>query len=1013
MKRRSYLVTGLAFLSAAGMQTLVGHADPVKEPLSSPRSSLKPQTAQKRRISMPGRLPLAFESNQGQTDARVRFLSRSGDSTLFLTPSEAVFSMPLQARSQEQSLTARSGKKGREAARTAYNALRMQMVGADPKAAPLTRQPLAGQINYLVGSASKQWHTGIPTFGQVGFHGVYPGVDLLYYGNPQKLEYDFVVAPHADPGRIKLSFAGADKVRINAEGSLVVRTQGQELRWQKPTVYQQGRDGRRSVAARFQLKHLPNGQARVSFALGRYDHRQTLIIDPVLIYSTYLGGSGSPVSGSPDRARAIAVDSSGNAYITGEAWSSDFPTTPGAYQTTFRSLFVSKLNATGTALLYSTYIGGTLSGRATARGIAVDSGGNAYVTGDAADAFPTTPGALQSGAFIGGQQPFVFKLNPTGTALVYSTLLGGGNEMEYGSAITIDSSGNAYIAGITGSTSFPTTPGAFQQTFDRTLGSAAFLVKLNPTGTAQIYSTLLGGLGDNQARSVVIDKSGYAYVAGTTNSHAFPVTPGAYQTVNHASGTPGYNNFVAKFDPTGSTLLYSTYIGGSAKDIPAGIAIDSGGNAYITGVTNSKDYPITPGAFQAAGVSNYTDYANCFVTKLNPTGTALVYSTLLTGTTADLSQSVSDLAGGIVVDSAGNAYVAGGTHTTDFPTTIGAQQRTGGAFFTKINAAGTHLLYSTCLGTGIDFFTALALGPDGNFHVAGLTFSAHFPTTPGAFQTTTHAGNGQADSFVAKMSIAPVFPDFNADGKTDLLLQNVSTGAIISWFMQGTNWGGGAYFSQNPTPDQTLMGVGDFGGANLGVLTLVFQSKNTNQVVYWYTGGTNPATVTGGDFVNVTPQIGWKLAGIGDFNGDGRSDLLFQNQTTGQVAIWFMKGPYYQGGVLLPYTPLAGWKVAGVGDFNADGAQDIVFQNENTGQLALWYMNGTTYLGGTVLTTVPAAGWKVASVGDYNGDGSADLVFQNPNSSQTVIWYLKGDTFVGGSAISQALPSGWQIVGPR
>ncbi|MCW3095458.1 MAG: hypothetical protein JWL77_1076 [Chthonomonadaceae bacterium] len=962
-----------------------------------------------------GRLPLSFESNQGQADTRVRFLTHSADSTLFLTPNAAVFtsSAPLSAISTKRSASRKNRKKLQTGEEVAPIALQMQMVGANPKASVLQQQPLPGRVNYFLGNDPNKWHADVPTFGRVGFHGVYPGVDLIYYGNQRHLEYDFVVAPHADPKQIQLHFAGAEGLQINAVGDLVVRTAGRELKWQKPTVYQQDKTGKHAVAARFRLKRLPNGQAGVSFALGHYDRERPLTIDPVLLYSTFLGGS-STTNNALD-ARSIAVDGSGNAYITGVVQNNDFPTTPGALQPTNHGLgnaFVTKINSTGTALVYSTYLGGAGNPEDQGYGIAVDLAGNAYVAGETSSTdFPITSGAFQTvkHAGEGTYTSFVTKLNSTGTALLYSTYLGGtGGDHALG--IALDSSNHAYVTGYASSADFPTTPGAFQRVKNvpSTFGPNAFVTKLNTTGTALLYSTYIGGSTGDIGYAIAVDHAGDAYITGRTASTDFPTTPGAFQI---ASRTPtgGYSGFVTKLNPNGTALLYSTYLGGNDFTRGAAIAVDSLGDAYVTGPTSAADFPTTPGAFQQSNGGN-----SGFITKLNPTGTGLVYSTFLSRSAP----------AGIAIDSSGNAYITGDTRFPDFITTPGAFQRVQTAqgafaaiaFVTKLNAAGSALIYSTYLGgAGDDRPVAfgIALDSSNNVYVAGSTASQDFPVTPGAFQTTNHAntaGSG-ANLFITKLSAIPVLPDFNNDGYTDLILQNTTTGEIGSWYLQGARQVGGALFSLTPPSDFVLVGVGDFlaNGAN----TLVFQSRTTNEVAYWYTSGANHAIIPGGVFLNATPDPGWKVVGVGDLNSDGKSDLVFQNQTTGRIIVWFMNGAFYQGGVVFSSTPAAGWQVVGVGDFNKDGRSDLVFQNQATGQIALWYLNGTTYAGGAILTTVPAAGWKVVGVGDYNGDGSADLLFQNQTSNQAMIWYLQNGVFAGSEALSLPPPSGWKIVGPR
>ena len=660
MIRCASVLLSILLLGAAGAQRLSGpHC------LPSGAASSQNTVFSSHRLAVPGvraagSLPLSFESNEGQTNAKVRFLTHTADSALFFTPSEAVFTMatPIQRQMKEKSALLKGRKAPKPPAKLARTALRMQMIGSNPRAAAWTQQPLPGRINYFIGSDPSRWHAGVPTFGRVGFHEVYPGVDLLYYGSQRRLEYDFVVAPHADPRKIQLHFAGAQRVRLSAAGDLIVRTQGREMKWRKPTVYQQNAAGRQRVAGRFRLKTLPNGQADVGFALGRYDTGRTLVIDPVLIYSTYLGGNGvasADLPGGEDFANAVAVDRGGNAYVTGLTVSLDFPITSGAYQTINRNqytVFVTKLNPSGTALVYSTFLGGGYQD--TPGGLAIDSGGNAYITGYTSSLdFPTTPGAFQPKGSNGNSiDSFVTKLNPTGTALIYSTYLG--SPSYYGdttaNGIVVDGSGNAFVVGGTAALDFPVTAGAFQTVLKHsgTPRYNVFVTKFNPAGSALVYSTYLGGTrGGDEGASVAIDGSGNAYVVGSASSSDFPVTPGAFQTKNVGSDlSDGGVGFATKLNPAGTALIYSTYLGGSGQipfggDSPRSIAVDSNGSAYIAGGTVSKDFPATPGAFQAHYIPR-PGYSQgvAFVTKLNPAGSALVYSTYLEGTGGELETSL-------------------------------------------------------------------------------------------------------------------------------------------------------------------------------------------------------------------------------------------------------------------------------------------------------------------------------------------------------------------------------------
>jgi len=698
-----------------------------------------------------GRLPLHFEANRGQTNRDVRFLSHGPGYDLYLTANEVVLVLT----------RARPGV----GAPAKPVALRMSLVGGAPRPLVSGLEELPGKANYFIGKDPAKWRSNVPTYAKVHYREVYPGIDLLYYGNQRQLEYDFVLAPGADPKKIVLGFKGARRLEIDAQGELVLHTAGGALRHRKPAIYQEIDGVRSEIEGGYVLK----GAKRVGFQVAGYDTHRPLIIDPMLAYSTYLGEL-SNFSGC-----RIAVDASGNAYVAGPTASGYFPTTPGAFQPSFAGgqydVFVAKLNPSGSALVYSTYLGGT-DGESSS-GIAVDAGGNAYVTGSTYSSdFPTTAGALHPSTFPRNfpnyySLSFVTKLDPTGSALVYSTYLTTystpyppSEDVSRSTAIAVDAGGNAYVTGVAGtdvagSPEFPTTPGAFQSTYS---GNAdAFVMKLNPTGSALVYSTFLGGSDADEATGIAVDADGNAYVTGTTNSTNFPTTAGAFQ--------PGINEglcqapntgkmiqcsdvFVTKLDATGSALIYSTFLGGSSPDYGRGIAVDAAGNAYVTGGTDSTNFPTTPGAFQTTySGPEVTGYADAFVTKLDPAGSALVYSTYL-GAISDDRHGVS----GIAVDAGGNAYVTG-ADGFGFPTTPGTPK--GSGFVTKLDPTGSALVYSTLLAgdsSHINYSEELANGiavdGAGSAYLAGLA-TAYFQTTPGALRTI-HSG-GQFDPFVAKI----------------------------------------------------------------------------------------------------------------------------------------------------------------------------------------------------------------------------------------------------------------------
>lgn len=714
---------------------------------------------------------LSFEANQGQAGREVKFLARGRGYSLFLTPVQAILLFP---RGSSNDLNKRDLLNSRSRLPTGGNssveALRMQFRGAEDQPSVTGESELAGRVNYFLGNDPAKWHTSIPIYSRVRYKGVYPGIDLLYYGNQQKLEYDFVVAPGGNPSRIKLHF-DRRKMSLNKRGDLLVHVSRGVVVFRKPAIYQAVNGRRLPIQGGFRLL----SRNTVGFAIGRYNRNESLVIDPVLVYSTYLGGSGN------DAGNAIAVDTAGNAYVTGATDDTDFPTSAGAFQTVNNgrggssNAFVTKFNSNG-SLVYSTYLGGSVHDGAL--GIAVDSSGNAYVAGyTTSPDFPTTAGAFQTAdkappATGGGNQltAFVTKLNGSGTGLVYSTFLGGSNDdasaesaaEEEALGIAVDSSGDAYVTGYTYASDFPTTSGSYQTVNNgvNSQASNAFVTKLNPAGTALDYSTYLGGSLSGSGAAIAVDSAGSAYIGGGTFARDFPTTTGAFQTTY--TDVAGSSGFITKLNAAGSGLGYSTFLGGSHSETLTAIALDSDGNVYATGGTVSTDFPVTTGAFQTQAALN----ENGFVTKLNSTGTSLVYSTYLEGKSADQGNA-------IAVDSAGNAYISGETGSMDFPLTSGALQTTIPAFYngdyssfvTKLNSAGTGLLYSTFLaGSGspysdepylCDCVNGVALDSARNLLVTGTNVSPDFPTTPGAFQPSSLdplKAYGTSSAFVTKFN---------------------------------------------------------------------------------------------------------------------------------------------------------------------------------------------------------------------------------------------------------------------
>lgn len=754
------------------------------------------QRADARWVEAYGKLPLAFEKNEGQTDPRVRFTSRGRGYLLFLTSDEAVLSLrrsktaPLSPADRLARL--RAARKGHS--QDVVSVVRMHLDGANTAAQIEVLDQLPGKTDYYIGNDPKNWHADVPSFARVKYHQVYPGVDLVFYGNQRRLEYDFVVAPGADPKAIALDVQGARKLHVNAQGNVVLSVPAGKVELQKPAIYQESNGERREIAGNYAV----SGNNRITFALGEYDRSQALIIDPILSYSTYLGGSGD------DTAYGIAVDSSGNAWVAGWTSSTDFPSagTPNSTPATF----LAQLNPGGTTLLYSAYLAGTTPGTHQlegASGIALDGLGDVFVTGttDEAD-FPTLNGLAHAGSTDNGVA-FLSAINLSKSPkLYYSTLLGGTGQAsglgDAGLGVAADSSANAYVTGLTASTDFPL-KGSITTTLPSAYGSA-FVSRIDTTqaGTnSLIYSTYLGGSGKGSSGAIsypygdagwgiTVDSSNNAYVVGITTSIDLPTTSNALlKTAPSAVGTTA-GVFVAQINtapPGGSTsLTYLTYLVGSTVNGDFGYAIALGPSniVYVTGQTNDPGFPDPVGPFGPPNGPFQTTNSGIgtgrtFVTLLDTSksGTAsLKYSTYLGGTNSETGY-------GIRADALGNAYVTGVTSSTDFPVTSGALQQnyprnvSGDAFAAKLNPAGTgsvDLVYATFFGgsgngtptTPQDLGLAIAIDTASppNAYIAGSTSSsaASFPVwpippaSPTALQT---ALSGTSDAFVAKLGLQP------------------------------------------------------------------------------------------------------------------------------------------------------------------------------------------------------------------------------------------------------------------
>jgi uncharacterized protein YkwD len=675
------------------------------------------------------KLPLSLVPNRGQLDGRVRYAAQVGGANFYFTGREAVFAF---------------------ATRTRGLALRLGFRGANPHPAIDGFEPASGRVNYLIGNDRARWCTNVPTYGGVVYRDLWPDIDLRFRGVKGRLKYEFLVRPGARVDDIRLAYRGADGLSVDNRGNLVIKTALGKLIDTRPVSYQLIGGDRVPVATRFVAKG-----TSYRFQIAAHDHSRPLVIDPGLVYSTFLGGLGQ------DTGNGIAVDPRGNAYVAGITQSAlTFPVTAGAYDTTYNGqsdpnfggdTFITKLNKSGTALVYSTYLGGTSDEPYWAASITVDPAGYAYVAGTTWSAdFPTTPGAFDTTWNGPGYDAFVTKLNREGSDLVYSTFLGGSGfeGPYYADAITLDPRGNAYVTGFTDSSDFPT-KNAFDPTFNGPFD--AFLTKLNRAGSDIVYSTYLGGSDDDDATGVAVDSNGQAFVAGYTASTDFP-TKNAIQPANAG----GYDAFVTEFTSAGNALVFSTYLGGSDFDFAAGVDVAYAGNAataVVAGSTPSTDFPTTPGAFDESYNGGGPLFCgDAFITRFDKQGASLVYSTFV-GDTLD------ECVNNVAVDHQARAHIVGFSDSAAYPTTPGAVQATNDGTYdvvmTKLNRDGTGLAYSTYLGgLADDIGIGIAVDWPRKVYLSGDTFSPNFDTTPGAYDTTFDGGGPwYGDAFVTKLDV--------------------------------------------------------------------------------------------------------------------------------------------------------------------------------------------------------------------------------------------------------------------
>jgi hypothetical protein len=745
------LIAAFALASANAFPSR-GFAQTFNPPVVPKAHSSAAQTNAQPLLETPPHLPLRFEANAGQYDERVRFVARAADYALFLKQNGA--SLVLQNSKPNESAASSDLTRAEYSdlvtmnAKPASSVIGMEFVGASGRAKIEGVERLEGATNYFIGRDAAKWRTSVAAYAKVRYQNIYKGIDALFYESARAavdkasesnmLEYDFIVQPGADYRKIRLRFTGSERLEIDAaSGDLLIHTPLGELRQHRPRVYQLNGEGEREeVASRFVLR----GKDEIAFDVAAFDHARPLIIDPSVTYSTYFGGSGN------DLAVGIGFDAAGNIYFGGNTTSFDLPlVNPLQRQKTSgrRSIFLVKLNPTGTSVLYSTYLGG--NGDDAGFGFAVDLLGNAYITGATNSSnFPVVNGLQSSSA--GEYDCFLAKINAQGNALLYSTYLGG-NGFDNTQAVAVDDQGNAWIAGMTNSTNFPTKNAAFPNLAG---GFDGFLTRINTTqagASSLVFSTYFGGSfddfgsGSSVSGNVAVDRAGNAYITSFTLSNNLPLK-NPFQAVY---GGGSSDIFVAKFDVNGA-LQYSTYIGGNDNDASLGIAVDSAGSAYIAGVTLSNNFPVV-NAFQTRRAGGF----DAVVFKLSPAGNALLYSTYLGGAGDESAQR-------IAVDSSGDAYVTGSTSSTNFPLFNATQTQPAGSgdyFVTEINAAGNGLLFSTLVGgNNNEVAVGIALAPDNTVGLAGNTNSTNYPLVSPVQANLRGVNN----AFVTRLSVAPINP---------------------------------------------------------------------------------------------------------------------------------------------------------------------------------------------------------------------------------------------------------------